>query len=110
MFFLALQIAKVAHKLSTDFDIKIQTILGGNTKRLMTNPRFQDVDILVGSMGAISKLVTTGIYRMNQVRHVVLDEADTLLDDSFNEKLFYFLQRFPVIITINSVVNLLSYN
>lgn len=32
---------------------------------------------------------------MNNIQHVVLDEADTLLDDSFNEKLAYFLKRFP---------------
>jgi superfamily II DNA/RNA helicase len=33
---------------------------------------------------------------MKDVHHVVLDEADTLLDDSFNEKLCHFLRRFRV--------------
>jgi superfamily II DNA/RNA helicase len=33
---------------------------------------------------------------MSHVHHVVLDEADTLLDDSFNEKLCHFLRRFKV--------------
>lgn len=70
--------------------------MGGRTKQKMLNPDFDDVDLLVGSMGAISKLVTTSIYRMHQCRHVVLDEADTLMDDSFNEKLVVFLRRFPV--------------
>ena len=37
-----------------------------------------------------------GIMSMRDVHHVVLDEADTLLDDSFNEKLCHFLKRFPV--------------
>lgn len=32
---------------------------------------------------------------MDRIQHVVLDEADTLMDDSFNEKLAYFLKRFP---------------
>lgn len=44
-----------------------------------------------------SKLITTNVYRMHQVRHVVLDEADTLMDDSFSGKLQYILKRFPVI-------------
>lgn len=35
---------------------------------------------------------------MRYVRHVVLDEADTLLDDSFNELVNHFLSRFHVII------------
>lgn len=64
---------------------------------MMYNPEFEDVDILVGSMGALSKLTTTGIYRMTAVKHVVLDEADTLLDDSFNEKLCYYLSRFSFV-------------
>lgn len=62
----------------------------------MMRPDFANVDILVGTMGATSKLATTGVYRMNQCEHVVLDEADTLLDDSFNPKLTHFLKRFPV--------------
>jgi superfamily II DNA/RNA helicase len=33
---------------------------------------------------------------MSNVHHVVLDEADTLLDDSFNEKLCHFLKKFKV--------------
>lgn len=35
---------------------------------------------------------------MRYVRHVVLDEADTLLDDSFNELVNHFLSRFHVLI------------
>ncbi|XP_011199643.2 probable ATP-dependent RNA helicase DDX28 [Bactrocera dorsalis] len=92
---LAVQISRVAEKLCQHTDLQIKTILGGNTKRLMVNPEFADVDVLVATVGALSKLVTTGIYRMEEVRHVVLDEADTLLDDSFSDKLGYFLRRFP---------------
>ncbi|XP_030384165.1 probable ATP-dependent RNA helicase DDX28 [Scaptodrosophila lebanonensis] len=92
---LATQIANVAEKLCKDTDIKVKALLGGNTKQLMLTPEFEDIDILVATLGAVSKLVTTGIYRMEQVRHVVLDEADTLLDDSFTDKLCYFLRRFP---------------
>lgn len=93
---LAAQIGNVAKDLCTDMDVRVKTILGGNTKRLMMNPEFDDVDIVVASVGALSKLVTTGIYRMDHVRHVVLDEADTLLDDSFSDKLVHFMKRFPV--------------
>lgn len=74
--------------------MNVKIVTGGSTKQKMYNPSFDDIDILIGSIGAISKLTTTGIYRMTDVRHVVLDEADTMLDDSFNEKLCYFLQRF----------------
>lgn len=88
---LAEQVGQVAQSLG----LQTKVVVGGHTKRLMLNPSFEDVDLLVGTVGALSKLVTNGIYRMERVRHVVLDEADTLLDDSFNEKLGYFLRRFP---------------
>ncbi|XP_053957535.1 probable ATP-dependent RNA helicase DDX28 [Anastrepha ludens] len=91
---LATQIGNVAQKLCQQTGLQVKTILGGNTKRLMIDPEFSDVDILVATIGALSKLVTTGIYRMEAVRHVVLDEADSLLDDSFSDKLGYFLKRF----------------
>lgn len=41
-------------------------------------------------------LIILGIYSMRGVRHVVLDEADTLMDDSFNELVTHFLKRFHV--------------
>lgn len=93
---LATQISQIATKLCAGTDLKVKTLLGGKTKQLMLNPDFEEMDILVATLGAISKLVTTGVYHMDQVRHVVLDEADTLLDDSFTDKLCYFLRRFPV--------------
>lgn len=41
-------------------------------------------------------LFILGIYSMRYVRHIVLDEADTLMDDSFNELMTKFLSRFHV--------------
>lgn len=35
---------------------------------------------------------------MREVRHLILDESDTLLDDSFNELLIRYLKKFKVII------------
>lgn len=93
---LAAQIGEVAEKLCEPHDLKVKTVLGGNTKHKIMNPSFEDVDILVGTLGVINKLTANQIYRMGSVRQVVLDEADTLLDDSFSDRLSYFLQRFPV--------------
>nr|CAD7201367.1 unnamed protein product [Timema douglasi] len=73
---------------------QIGVITGGRTKRTMMNPSFEKIDLLIATLGTLSKLTTTGIYNMSRVRHIILDEADTLLDDSFNEKLCHFLRRF----------------
>lgn len=93
---LAYQIEFVASNLCQNLDIHTDVIVGGGTKRKMLNPNFKKVDLLVATLGALSKLTTTGIYRMSCVKNVVLDEADTLLDESFSEKLAYFLRKIPV--------------
>ncbi|XP_071446149.1 probable ATP-dependent RNA helicase DDX28 [Hetaerina americana] len=91
---LAQQIFGMVREFSEEFDINAKVIVGGHVKRQILNPEFNDVDILIGTFGALSKLVTTGIYKISMVRHVVLDEADSLLDDSFEEKMNPFLRRF----------------
>ncbi|VVC37077.1 Helicase, C-terminal,DEAD/DEAH box helicase domain,P-loop containing nucleoside triphosphate [Cinara cedri] len=91
---LADQIGEVVQWFTEDLPLNVKVITGGHTKRLMTNPVFEENDIVVATIGAMSKLTNTGIYSMRYVRHVVLDEADTLMDDSFNELMTHFLKRF----------------
>ncbi|XP_069691815.1 probable ATP-dependent RNA helicase DDX28 [Periplaneta americana] len=91
---LANQIGEVASQFSKKLNFTTKILTGGHTKRKMLNPTFEPMDLLVATLGAVSKLTTTGIYNMGDTHHVVLDEADTLLDDSFNEKLCHFLKRF----------------
>lgn len=59
----------------------------------MMNPEFEDIDILVGTPGAIGKLSTVGVYKLNEARFLVLDEADTLIDDSFIERIDSIIKR-----------------
>lgn len=62
----------------------------------MLNPPIEYCDLLVTTLGAYSKLVTTGIFKLNNVHHVVLDEADSLLDDSFIGKVSNLMKKFSV--------------
>ncbi|PNF19193.1 hypothetical protein B7P43_G09601 [Cryptotermes secundus] len=91
---LANQIGEIAETFSRKLMFTSKVLTGGHTKSKIMNPSFEEVDLLVASLGALSKLTTTGIYNMKSVHHVVLDEADTLLDDSFSEKLCRFLRHF----------------
>lgn len=95
---LAEQIGQVAQQLCSDLNVNVETVIGGSTKQKMNNPTMKPIDILVGTIGVVSKLITTKIYRTHEVRHVVLDEADTMLDASFLPQLGYLLQKFPVFI------------
>ncbi|XP_041988504.1 probable ATP-dependent RNA helicase DDX28 [Aricia agestis] len=93
---LAAQIGDIARNICENLNINVSTLVGGRTKQKMLNPPIEYCDLLVTTLGAYSKLVTTGIYKIHNVHHVVLDEADTLLDDSFIEKLSHLLKKFSI--------------
>lgn len=92
---LVFQIQAVARALAAPFNLKVHGLVGGNTKKLMVNPVFDETDILVATPGVIGKLSTVGVYKLNNVRYTVLDEADTLIDDSFIERLEGILRKIP---------------
>ena len=77
-------------------NVKTKVVVGGGIKKKVINPPVSDVDIIVATLGGLSKLTTLGIYKMKFVRHVVLDEADSLFDETFYDKLRHFLQRIAV--------------
>lgn len=93
---LATQIGEVAQRLTENLNINVSTLVGGKTKQKMLNPPVEYCDLLVTTLGAYSKLITTGIFKIHNVHHVVLDEADTLLDDSFIDKLSNLLKKFKI--------------
>ncbi|XP_075974230.1 putative ATP-dependent RNA helicase Dbp21E2 [Anticarsia gemmatalis] len=93
---LANQVGEVAQNIAQRLNLNVTTLVGGKTKQKMLNPPIEYCDLLVTTLGAYSKLVTTGIFKINNVHHVVLDEADTLLDDSFVDKLSHLLKKFGI--------------
>ena len=53
---------EVAQKFSRKLMFTTKVLTGGHTKFKMINPSFEEVDLLVASFGALSKLTTTGKY------------------------------------------------
>jgi len=53
---------EVAQKFSRKLMFTTKVLTGGHTKFKMMNPSFEEVDLLVASFGALSKLTTTGKY------------------------------------------------
>ena len=81
---LAGQVRTVATSIADPLGIKVGMVTGGNIERKLADERRYNVDILVGSFGGLDKLIRGGFYSARALRHVVYDEADTLLDDTFN--------------------------
>ncbi|XP_022123933.2 probable ATP-dependent RNA helicase DDX28 [Pieris rapae] len=93
---LAAQLGEIAQNISEHLNINVSTLVGGKTKKKIIDPPIEYTDLMIASLGAFSKLVTTGIIKIHNVHHVVLDEADTLLDDSFIEKLVALMKKFRI--------------
>ena len=76
---LAKQIYVVASDLCHGLGIKTRMEHGGGIKRKILTGRRGQVDLLVGSMGGISKMFHHKLFLRGHVGHIVYDEADTLL-------------------------------
>ena len=80
---LADQIGGVADMLASELDIKVRVHKGGQIrKQILFGPRDQ-VDLVVGSQGALDKLFYEKYLKRDRVSMIALDEIDTLLDDTF---------------------------
>ena len=86
----------VAHKMSADLGIECLTLVGGKTKQMLLNPIKRTVDILISTPGVLSKMITTKIYSLHLCKHFVLDETDTLFDDSFLPRIKYIINKSKV--------------
>ncbi|KAL4238390.1 hypothetical protein ACF0H5_003099 [Mactra antiquata] len=85
-FELANQILDVCNKVSQFVPISPMLIeKGSKTRNDLTNDDGKYIDIVVSTPAAILSLMNKKILSLSKMSFVVLDEADTLLDDSFSE-------------------------
>lgn len=82
--------------LCKDLGINLTVCLGGHGRQLMLNTKLEDVDIAIATLGVICKLTANKLFLTKMCKQIVIDEADTLMDDSFHEKLVVLLKRFNV--------------
>ncbi|KAJ1083256.1 hypothetical protein NDU88_003415 [Pleurodeles waltl] len=82
---LADQVYSVATSLSLPFRLKVKSVGGGRgmgrVKKTLSGP----ADILVATPGALCKALRKDLITLRDLRFLVLDEADTLCDESFKD-------------------------
>lgn len=76
--------------------VNVKLLQHGNLGSKIANPSSEHIDLLISTVHVLSTLKSAGLYGMSKVHHVVLDEADTLLDDSFALDVVNFLHGFQV--------------
>ncbi|MFB9862692.1 DEAD/DEAH box helicase [Rufibacter immobilis] len=93
---LALQVGEVFLSFSAHMAVKVKTlsVFGG----VSINPqmmRLQGTDILVATPGRLLDLVASGAVHLDDVEMLVLDEADKMLNQGFEQEMREILQLLP---------------
>ena len=92
---LAMQITEEMRKLAKYTKIRIATIYGGQLMNVQTNALKKGVEVLVATPGRLIDHLKRGTIELNDVKHVVLDEADTMLDMGFIDDIQFILDLVP---------------
>ena len=92
---LAIQITGEIRKFGKYTGIKATTIYGGQGMGTQLEALKNGVEILVATPGRLIDHVKRGSIQLNNVSHLVLDEADTMLDMGFIEDIEFILDLTP---------------
>ena len=92
---LAVQVGDVLTHLADPFRLKVSVVYGG----VSINPQMMGLrggaDIVVATPGRLLDLIDHNALRLQDVQHLVLDEADRLLDLGFADELQRLLALLP---------------
>jgi ATP-dependent RNA helicase DeaD len=81
---LARQVSEEAKKLSSNRNLKIMTICGGESNKNRQARDFRKgVDIVVGTPGRITHHLQTKSFRTDKLKFLVLDEVDEMINEGF---------------------------
>jgi ATP-dependent RNA helicase RhlE len=84
---LARQIYESAQKYGAKLDVKTELILGGGNINPQIEALKEGCEIIVATPGRLNDLIKVKAVQLNHVEHLVLDEADTMLDMGFLSEL-----------------------
>ncbi len=80
---LAMQTTEVFRKLSAHAKLRIVSVYGGQAASVQIRALRAGAHIVVGTPGRIKDLVTRNVLKLQNIRTVVLDEADEMLSFGF---------------------------
>ncbi len=92
---LALQITAEINRFAKNTGIKTATIYGGQGMGIQLDALRKKPEIIVATPGRLIDHLKRGTIKLNNVKHVVLDEADVMLDMGFVEDIEFILDLTP---------------
>jgi len=92
---LAVQVRDECAKLAAGRRAQVVAVYGGKPIRSQTDKLSRGAEIVVGTPGRVLDLIDRHALVLNEIRFVVLDEADRMLDIGFRPDIEKILRRCP---------------
>lgn len=92
---LAVQVRDEIEKLAAGRNVHVAALYGGKPLRQQVQQLTRGADIVVGTPGRVLDLMARGALVLGQLRVVVLDEADRMLDIGFRPDIERILRHCP---------------
>src|SRR5690554_3217790 len=92
---LALQVAENFTNYSKYLNIKNTTIYGGVSQKRQEESIKRGVDVVIATPGRLLDLLNQKILHLNDIKYLVLDEADQMLDMGFIKDVLKIVNQIP---------------
>jgi len=92
---LALQVADSMSEYGKKLRVRVLAVYGGQPYSPQINSLKRGVDIVVGTPGRLNDLLERGVLNLSEIKTVVLDEADEMLNMGFIEEVEKILATTP---------------
>jgi superfamily II DNA/RNA helicase len=97
---LACQIELEAHKLTFDSPLCCTCVYGGIPARQQLQLLAKGVDLLIATPGRLNDFLSRSLITLKNVKFLVLDEADRMLDMGFEPQVRFNLHWFDLLFSI----------
>ena len=92
---LAMQVAAATGEMAQNTRARVLPVYGGQSYVIQKRALARGVDVVVGTPGRLMDLMRQKVLDLSQVRFVILDEADEMLDMGFMEDVETILSEVP---------------
>lgn len=92
---LVVQVCESVELLTEYMDIRCEGVYGGTNIRTQQDRVFEGIDLLVATPGRFIDIFLNGIIRTKQIKTIVVDEADRMMDMGFLPQLKRILEVLP---------------
>jgi ATP-dependent RNA helicase DeaD len=92
---LAIQVTEAITRMAIHTGLRIMSVYGGQAYHIQIRQLENGVDVVVGTPGRLIDLTDKKLLDLSQVRYLVLDEADEMLEMGFIEDVETILAQIP---------------